>query len=241
MSLSEPPKMNVKNIEAFRFRPLEADESVSLPKSGNFVLQTFDGSAPGKVAYSEKELTIMAEQILAAAEEKRQHIEQEAYEEGFRQGQKDGQEVGRRGLEEVMQRFENMAAALAEEKEALYRQRERDLVELALLISRKIVGRELTIQPEAIGDLVALGFRNLFEAEQLKLLVHPQDYELLAHHPRDSWPAGLELVPDGAITPGGFRLATDRGEIDGTLETRWAKVHEAIDKVLENRHEDRAS
>ncbi len=238
MSLSELPKINPRNVQAFRFRPLKADENASLPESGDFVLQTFDGDSPGRAAYSEKELTRMAEQILAAAEEKRQHIEQEAYEEGFRQGQKDGQDVGRRGLEEIMQRFENTVAALAEEKEVLYRQRERDLVELVLLISRKIVGRELTIQPEAIRDLVALGFRNLFEAEQLKLLVHPQDYELLAHRPRDSWPPGLELIPDSTITPGGFRLETDRGEIDGTLEARWAKVNEAIDKALENRHEN---
>jgi len=230
--------MTVRNIDAFQFPNLKGDAAVTLPESANFVLQAFDGNIPVKSSYSEQELTSMAEQILADAEAKRQHIEQQAYEEGFLQGQKDGQEVGRRGLEEIIQRFEKLLQALMEEKEALYHQRERDLVELARLIGQKIVIRELTTQPDIIRDLVDSGFHKLFEAEQLKLLIHPQDYEFLSHHSRDSWPPGLELVPDSAINPGGFRLETDRGDLDGTLETRWAQVNEAIDKVLGKQHED---
>ncbi len=231
--MSESPRKTAKSVQPFQLPPLKGEAAGPLPESGSFVLQVFDSGAP-LVANAEKELTRMAEKILAAAEERRQHIERRAYEEGFRQGQKDGQEVGRRGLEEVMQRFEKMLAALSEEKETLYRRRERDLVELALAVSRKIVGRELTIQPEAIRDLVESGFRHLFEAEHLKLRIHPQDLELLAQYSRTSWPPGVELVPDGGINPGGFILETERGDLDGTLETRWAKVSQAIDRFLEN-------
>lgn len=233
--------MTTGNIETFRLPPIQGEAALSLPDKKNFILQTFDGNAPARSFYSEKELTSMAERILAEAEEKRQHIEQEAYEEGFRQGQKDGREVAQRGLEEIIQRFENLLKALMEEKATIYRHRERDLVELVRLICRKLVHRELSIHPELIRDLVESGFQKLFEAERLKLLVHPQDYELLTRLSRESWPPGLELVPDGSMTPGGFMLKTDRGDLDGTLEVRWARVDEAIDKILGISHADESS
>ncbi len=230
--------MTTGNIEAFRFPLIKGDTALSRPDSKNFMLQSFDGNAPCRTFFSEKELISMSERILAEAEEKRQHIEQAAYEEGFRQGQKDGQEVGRRGLEEIIQRFENLLSALIKEKEVLYRQRERDLVELVRLISRKVVGRELTRRPESIRDLVASGFENLFQAEQIKLWVHPQDYELLIHKSNESWPPGLELVSDSAVSPGGFRLETDKGGLDGTLEMRWARLDQVLDEILGKAHAD---
>ena len=238
MSSSEPFKTKLKRIAAFRLPSFQGDSSLSPPASGNFVLQAFGGDAPRKATYSEGELSHRADQILAEAEAKRQFIEQQAYEEGFRQGQKDGQEVGRRGLEEIMQRFETMVVGLAVEKEMLLHRRERELVELALAVSRKIVGRELSIQPEAIRDVLAAAFHNLSESERLRLLVHPQDYEFITSHTQASWPPGLEVGVDGSLTPGGFLLETDQGEIDGTLETRWAKVNAAIDKALGSWHED---
>lgn len=231
MSLSEPSGTKAEGVRIFQLPLLESGSAGPGPDSEGFAFQIFDGSVP-PAAYPEKELARMAEEILAAAEEKRQHIERQAYEEGFRQGQKDGQEIGQRGLEEVILRFEKMLASLVQEKEVLYCRWERDLVELALLIGRKIVGRELRMQPEAIRDLVELGFRRLSDAEQLKLRVHPQDFELLSQYSRKSWAPAVELVPDHTITPGGFRLETERGDLDGTLETRWEKVSQAVSRAL---------
>jgi flagellar assembly protein FliH len=226
------------NIEPFRFPLIKGDTGSSQPGSQDFILQSFDGNAPSRTFFSEKELASMSERILAEAEEKRQHIEQAAYEEGFRQGQKDGQEVGRRGLEEIIQRVENLLSDLIKEKEALYHQRERDLVELVRLIGRKVVGRELALHPDAIRDLVASGFENLSQAEQVKLWVNPQDYELLIQYSQESWPPGLELASDSAVSPGGFRMETAGGGLDGTLEGRWALVDQAIDQVLGKAHAD---
>ncbi len=229
--------MKAEDLKPFQLPSLRG-QTPALSESEKFVLQPLDQQVPVKPSYSEAELVSQAERILAEAEARRQLIEQQAYEAGFRQGQKDGREVGRRGLEEIIQRLEKLLQALLEEKEELFRQREADLVELVRLISRKIILRELSLRPEAIRDLVEAGAKKLFDTEQLRLLVHPQDYELLADSSRNSWPPGLELVPDPGVSPGGFRLETDRGDLDGTLETRWAQVSEVIDQVLGRKYED---
>lgn len=173
-----------------------------------------------------------AQGIIGEAKKRAQHIERQAYEEGFLQGQKDGQEVGERSLEQQIQQFQDLVNALALEKEELYRRREKELVELVLLISRKIVVRELKVQPEAIQEIVAAGFKLLADTENIKLHISPKEHELLQQAPQDAWPPEVELVADGTVSPGGFLMETATGEIDGTLKNRWAVVAQVVQEAL---------
>lgn len=173
-----------------------------------------------------------AQGIVGEAKKQAQHIERQAYEEGFSQGQKDGVEVGKRSLEQQIQQFQDLVAALTRDKEEIYRQREQELVEMVLLISRKIVARELTLQPDAIEEIVAAGFKLLSDSEGIKLHLNPKDCEFLELSPRDNWPPEVELMADGTISPGGFLLETATGEIDGTLENRWEVVAQMVQEVL---------
>lgn len=174
-----------------------------------------------------------AQGILKEARTKAEHIERQAYEEGFLQGQKDGREVGERSLEQQVQQFQDLVNALLREKEELYRRREKELVDLVVLISRKIVVRELKIQPEAIQEIVATGFKLLADTEDIKLHINPQDHELLQWAPQEAWPPGVEMVPDGTVSPGGFLMKTATGEIDGTLKSRWAMVAQLVQDMLQ--------
>lgn len=201
-----------ERITEFRFQPLAYHEPDMEP-------------TPGMIEE--------AKGIVGEARKKAQHIERQAYEEGFQQGQKDGREVGERSLDQQVQQFREMVHALAREKEELFRQREKELLELVLSVSRKIVARELQLQPEAIQEIVAGGFRILADTEDVKLRINPQDHEILQWASQESWPPGVELVPDGTIHPGGFMMETASGDIDGTLKNRWAAVAQMIQKELQ--------
>jgi flagellar assembly protein FliH len=179
------------------------------------------------------EMLAEAQGIVWEAKKRAQHIEREAYEQGFLQGQKDGQEVGERSLDQQVQQFRDLVLALVRDKEELYQQREQELLDLVMLISRKIVARELKLQPEAIQEIVAGGFRLLADAEDIKVRINPQDHEILQWAPQDSWPRGVELVPDGTIHAGGFLMETATGDIDGTLENRWAAVAKFVEEALQ--------
>jgi len=174
-----------------------------------------------------------AEEILAGARMKAQEIEQQAYEEGFQQGQKAGEEVGRRALEEVAKRLHDLVNTLEQDRETLFRQREGVLLELAMLVGEKLVARELSLHPEAIRQVIEEGFLQTAHQEGLRLLVSPPDYAVLRQENLGSWPPGVELLADGTITPGGFRLETSLGEVDGTRETRWALVVQAVQQAVE--------
>jgi flagellar assembly protein FliH len=227
----EPAKVDPQAVEEFQLPGIEDQKESSAP--GNVEFQPWDYGDPGGGPLRGQALAERAEEILAAAHLKAQEIERQAYEEGFQQGQKDGQEVGRRGLEEVVKRLQNLVAALEQEQENLFRQREGFLLDLVLLVSEKLIARELTLHPEAIRGIIEEGFRQVAHLEGLRLLVSPPDYEMLRQENLDSWPPGVELMADATVSPGGFRLATSLGEVDGTRETRWALVAQAVQQALE--------
>jgi len=212
-------------VEEYNLPGLEAGEKV--PRVREFRFQP--------LAYVETNPVLLAEAqgILKEARTSAEHIERQAYEEGFLQGQKDGREVGERSLEQQVQQFQDLVNALLREKEELYRRREKELVDLVVLISRKIVVRELKMQPEAIQEIVAAGFKLLADTEDIKLHINPQDHELLQWAPQEAWPPGVEMVPDGTISPGGFLMKTGTGEIDGTLKNRWATVAQLVQDMLQ--------
>ena len=181
------------------------------------------------------EMLAEAQGIVWEAKKKAEHIEREAYEQGFNQGQKDGREVGERSLDQQVQQVKSLVEALTRDREELYRQREEELLDLVLLISRKIVARELKLQPEAIQDILAGGFRVLADAEDIKVRISPQDHEMLQWAPQETWPRGVELVADGTIHPGGFLMETATGDIDGTLNNRWDEVTKLVKGMLQEK------
>lgn len=180
-----------------------------------------------------RDLAAQAREILAQAEARREHIERQAYEEGFRQGQQDGREVGLKALEEVTRRLQDLLTDLGRLRDRLFREREEEMVRLALVVARQVVGRELQLDPGLMRTLLEQAFGALSHREGLRLHLHPSDLEALSEAARETWPPGVELVADATLTPGGFRLETSLGELDARLETRWERVAGTVRAALE--------
>ncbi len=231
MFSSESTKDDSKPVEEFSLPSLEGKQKGSSSRSLDF--QPYDYGVLGGGPQDPQKLARLSDEILTEARQKAHEIEQQAYEDGFQQGQQDGLEVGRRALEEVVKRLQSLVADLEQERETLFRQREQILLDLVLLVTEKLVAQELTQHPEAIRSIIEEGFRQVTHLEGLRLLVSPPDHEILRQENLASWPPEVELVADGTVSPGGFRLVTALGEVDGTRETRWALVVQAVQQALE--------
>ena len=231
MYTSERVTVDPQAVEEFQLPGME--EQHKPPSSESPVFEPWDFDFTQRAPRGGQVMAAKTEEILAAAHLKAQEIEQQAYEEGFQQGQTDGQEVGRRALEEVVKRLQNLVITLETVRESLFQQREGILLELVMLVSEKLVARELRLHPETIRQIIEEGFRQVAHQEGLRLLVSSLDFEVLRQENLESWPPGVELLTDGTVSPGGFRLETSLGEVDGTREARWALVVQAVQQAVE--------
>jgi flagellar assembly protein FliH len=175
-----------------------------------------------------------------------QDAEQQAYCRGFGDGERKGYELGEQaGLEAAMQKLDSLLLSghkLLGKLGDLHRQTcrdvEADLVQLALAVARKIVGREVSLDPETVARIIRQALSRVEHAGRITIKLNPVDLELLA----ESKPQLLSGLPeagraafeaDEGIARGGCLIDTDSGEVDARIERQFQVVEEAFRAELD--------
>ncbi|MDR1728753.1 MAG: hypothetical protein LBT74_12665 [Acidobacteriota bacterium] len=160
-------------------------------------------------------------------------LEQEAFDRGVAEGRKGAEDAARRQMEEMSGRYADTLAELAELKKALRAQVEEEVVRLAVAVAKKIVQREVGIDPTIIQALVRVALDRASGKSSVTVRLNPEDYKyMLAKHDELAQVEGREITfaPDGGITRGGCLVQTESGDIDARIEEEFREVEEAFFK-----------
>jgi len=185
----------------------------------------------------------LAESARTGAPRSRQveDIEQAAYCRGFSDGEKSGYEQGERAgseaarirLEPVLKSLNQMLAELEALQQRECRHFEKELVDLALAVARKIVGREVAVNPEALTGMLRDTLSCIEHAGSLSIRLNPDDLQRLADVQTQllkglADPARVRFEADPAISAGGGFIESEAGDIDARLEHRFQVVEDAF-------------
>lgn len=132
-------------------------------------------------------------------------------------------------MAEQINRLRDQFAAAIEQISSLsseiIAQTEKEMVELALEIAKKIVGREVTIDREVALTLVKISLAKLHNRTFAKVLLNPEDYAYLQSHlEKADFHGSIELVEDRSISLGGCLIQTETGEIDARIESQFDEI-----------------
>lgn len=190
---------------------LPLDRPALAPPRGGGVLRGDEAeartTAQGIVQKAQQE----AQAIIAAAARKKDEI--------FKKATEDAK------AEVVARASEELAKAKLQAGQILAGS-ERDIVELALKVSAKIIGKDLERDPKVVVEICATAIENARTAKALTLLVNPKDGATL----RESRPKLMEAVgravdiaikDDPDIQPGGCIIKTEFGTVDAQLATQY--------------------
>jgi flagellar assembly protein FliH len=157
-----------------------------------------------------------------------EQVENAAFENGYRQGEKAGIQIGEKKVEALMQRYADAIVEVGKLKPSLYAEVEREVVKLAIEISKKIVYREIQADREIIQALVKVALSHVAGKSAVTVHLHPTDYTYVLEHreeltERDN---GCEVVllADKSIERGGCLVQTECGDIDARIEERFREV-----------------
>lgn len=188
-------------------------------------LQSREGDLKWNQAMQEKE-----EKILKQAREKGLRLEKEAYENGFAQGEKDGLELGQKKFETLLDSFRQILEEMSRLHRDLYREHEREIVQIIFSISRKILHHHLPLPEAVIQETLRTAFRYVMDPRKIVVHLNPRDHQYLRSHPdvppwaKAEGTDGTKIVPDPSITRGGCFLETSFGDIDATLESQLDQI-----------------
>ena len=151
-------------------------------------------------------------------------LQREAFQQGFSEGEKAGSDRATAQFQEAVAAFGQGARELASLKPVLRMEAETELVGLALTIARRIIHRELTVDPTTVRALVKSCCDEFERAEIHRLRVHPGDVETVAAYFEENPGPTIQLEADGSISPGGAVFESAQGELDGRIETQLSEI-----------------
>ena len=190
-----------------------------------------------------------AERMIREAQSESQRLIGEAAGKGHEEGVQSGIEEGyRRGAEEargqVLEEYTSVLQSLqerwieamnrweSERSEMLLSARE-EILTFAFVLAEKIVHRAIEFDPDVVKDQVVAALRLITNPTSVRIVVNPQDRELLEYAlpeiiKRIHVLEHIELLEDESLLRGGCRVITKGGEIDATIDTQFTRIVETL-------------
>jgi flagellar assembly protein FliH len=160
----------------------------------------------------------------------------EAWENGLRAGEA----AARKSLDEqVRAKVELLANTVAEVSSARaenIKRAEADTVRLAIEIARRVLYRELSVDPSALEALIKAAIAKLQTQEIYRVRVHP-DLEPLMRSCLEQAGRGsaVEIVCDRGQPKGGASFEISRGALDASVDTQLREIEYGLADEIRRR------
>lgn len=188
-----------------------------------------DTPAEAQVTASELEA---AHARIAVLERRIQELEAELprrHQAGVGEGRAAGEAAGAAAatakLQPLYDRLSKTVAELASYRARFRRESEPELLRLALAVAKKILRRELTVDPHALLGILKAALETINNAEILVIRVAPEDVPLLTGRLAAlGLPDRVEVAADRGLERGSVVVETQRGHIDASVQTQLAEI-----------------
>jgi len=153
----------------------------------------------------------------------------EARASGLREGEAAGRSRAAAEQQAVLERFARAIEEIAGLRQKLRREAESDMVRLSLAIARRILHREVSVDPEAMHGLVLGAMEKLQGQEITRVRVHPSHVAPVAACLREAAPgSAIEVLPDPSRQPGAALFETTHGDLDASVETQLQEIEHGL-------------
>ena len=165
-------------------------------------------------------------------------IKEIAFQKGFLEGKRVGFESGTKKADSVIQSLTETLGQLASIRKDIYGEIEKEVVQLALSIARKIVCHEVKISRETVAHVARKALNQVDNPGKIKIKLNPEDLEFI-ENTRAQFSHFLHNVEhirfeaEESIQCGGCLIETDRGNIDARIEKQFQAVEESFQAHFE--------
>lgn len=162
--------------------------------------------------------------------------QQQAYEEGARNGEaKAASEAGAR-LDAISARLARTIDDLAATRSRILTEADGDIVQLSIAVARRILRRELTVDPDSLAGIVRAALERIPARETSRVRVHPEDAGCLEKHLHaPGMASSVEVCRDASLERGSLVFETVRGNLDASVSTQLAEIERGLTDMLRRR------
>jgi flagellar assembly protein FliH len=191
-----------------------------------------------------------ADQVLAEAQKEADLLKEREKAQGYADGHAEGLKVGTQlgseaghakalaenaaALTQLVKTLSDALSQLDDTRDDLQTKGINQVVELACAIAKRVTKRQGIRDPKVLEENIKEAMGLVVHAVDIRIAVHPSQFRTMQHElPRLklAWPKlkHIEIIQDTALSPGGVRIFTAGGQIDGDLD---AKLDVVIAEVM---------
>ncbi|MDR2739087.1 MAG: flagellar assembly protein FliH [Treponema sp.] len=191
-----------------------------------------------------KQAEAEAENILAEARQKAEEIEssaqadfdnerREAVDAGFKEGREAGYTEGKAEADRLIERVQTVLERAQSRREDILVDTEGQIVNLVLLMARKVVKLISETQEEVVKANVVQALRKIKGHGNIIVRVNMRDVKLTTEHINSfikqmEGIKGVQVAEDSTVDPGGCIIETDFGEIDARISSQLTELEAKI-------------
>ena len=182
-----------------------------------------------------REAEAKAREIVAQGEVEKQKTVGTAYKEGFDKGSEDGYKEGQMEVNRLIDRLHTILEKTLDKRQEILDETEQQIVELVLLIARKVVKVISETQRNVVMQNVLQSLRRVKGRGDVTIRVNLADVQLTSEHTKDFMEAvesikNITVAEDSSVEKGGCIIETDFGAIDARISSQ---LNELEQKILE--------
>jgi flagellar assembly protein FliH len=157
----------------------------------------------------------------------------EAADAGFTEGRDAGYRDGKAEADRLIERVQTVLERAQGRREEILVETEQQIVDLVLLMTRKVVKVVSETQADVVRENVIAALRKVKSRGNITIRVNVRDLQLTTDH-IDSFIQkmegvnGIQVAEDSTVDPGGCIIETDFGEIDARISSQLAELESKI-------------
>jgi len=185
---------------------------------------------------AEAEIAAWWEQKQQEAEQLFAQREAEAREQGYAAGFEEGKQVALEEERQTMDAARDILESAYRTKEAIIAEAEPFLVDLSLEIARKVIGEEMSADPENVLQLAKRALGRSRTGGQITLCVNHRFYPYVEEHRGQLLPlldgqAELMIIPDYTVQDEGCVIRTPLGSVDARIDTQLEEIRQVLMEI----------
>lgn len=176
-----------------------------------------------------------ADKQLEALREERERALAEARNLGKEEGREEGYQDGKAEVERLVEQLHSIINAAIAKRTEIIEESETQLVNLVLLIAKKVVKVISENQKNVVVNNVIQALRKLKTRGAVAIRVNLADVKLASEHVKDfvrmvENVRSVTVLEDSTVDPGGCIIETDFGQIDARISSQ---LHEIEERIIE--------
>lgn len=177
-----------------------------------------------------------AQKIIAEAHADEAKIKEQARKAGFDAGHEEGYKNGNAEAERLINRLHTMIESVMDRREEILRDTETQIVQLVILITRKVVKIISENQKSVIMSNVLSALKKVKGRGKVMVRVNLEDVKLTTEHTDEfikhvESVEGISVMEDSTVERGGCIVETDFGAIDARISSQLNEIEQKILEV----------